>query len=98
MSTSFSSKFMIGATVAIVLSIIGGVIALGSSTQERARRLDARRVADLRGIADATDSAAASSCRGSRPAVPSAPSGSLRDLQTAVGRPRGARSWRSWRC
>jgi len=39
-----------GATVAVVAAVVAGLFALGSPTEERARRLDTRRVADLQGI------------------------------------------------
>ena len=47
---------LFGASVtAIVAAVAAGLIILGSPAQERERRIDDRRVADLHGIAAATD-------------------------------------------
>ena len=43
------------AGTAVVAAVAFGLVLLGSPAQERVRRIDARRVADLHGIAAATD-------------------------------------------
>ena len=43
------------AGTAVVAAVAFGLVLLGSPAQERERRIDARRVADLHGIAAATD-------------------------------------------
>ena len=43
------------ATGAVVVAVVGGLIVLGPPSEERARRLDERRVEDLRGITRAVD-------------------------------------------
>lgn len=46
----------LGASASVVVTaVVAGLVVLGSPAEERARRLDRRRVADLRGIAAATD-------------------------------------------
>ena len=40
---------------AVVVAVVGGLIVLGPPSEERARRLDERRVEDLRGITRAAD-------------------------------------------
>ena len=40
---------------AVVVAVVGGLIVLGPPSEERARRLDERRVEDLRGITRAVD-------------------------------------------
>ena len=51
-----SGSVMLGAWVAVVIAaVVAGVFVLGSPADERARRLDRRRVEDLQGIAAATD-------------------------------------------
>jgi hypothetical protein len=51
-----AGKGIFVASVAVVVTaVIGGLILLGSPTQERMRRLDARRVVDLRAVASAVD-------------------------------------------
>ncbi len=40
----------VSATAAVIAAVIGGLLLLGSPAQERMRRLDERRVADLRNI------------------------------------------------
>jgi hypothetical protein len=42
-------------TVAVTAAIVAGIVLLGSPAEERARRLDERRVQDLSGIAGAVD-------------------------------------------
>jgi hypothetical protein len=42
-------------TVAVTAAVISGIYLLGSPSEERARRLDERRVQDLSGIAQAVD-------------------------------------------
>jgi hypothetical protein len=39
----------------VITAVVAGLFILGSPTEERARRIDDRRVADLRGIVAATD-------------------------------------------
>jgi hypothetical protein len=47
---------LLGAAVTTVIAaVVAGLFILGSPTEERARRIDRRRVADLQGIAAATD-------------------------------------------
>jgi hypothetical protein len=47
---------LLGASVATVLAaVVAGLFVLGSPREERARRVDDRRVVDLQGIAAATD-------------------------------------------
>jgi hypothetical protein len=47
---------LFGAAVATVITAVAaGLFILGSPTEERARRIDDRRVADLKGIVAATD-------------------------------------------
>ena len=49
-------SIVFGASVAaVVASVVAGLILLGSPAEERERRIDERRVADLHGIAAATD-------------------------------------------
>jgi hypothetical protein len=51
-----TGSLMLGASVtAVVAVVVAGLFVLGSPAEERARRIDARRVADLRGIVAATD-------------------------------------------
>src|SRR5688572_3877367 len=42
-------------TVAVAAAVVAGIYVLGSPVEERARRLDERRVQDLSGIAQAVD-------------------------------------------
>ena len=42
-----------GATVVVVAAVVAGIIVLGAPSEERARRLDARRVTDLRQLSQA---------------------------------------------
>jgi hypothetical protein len=42
-------------TLAVIAAVVAGVYLLGSPAEERARRLDERRVQDLSGIAQAVD-------------------------------------------
>jgi hypothetical protein len=47
---------LLGASVtAVITAVVAGLFVLGSPTEERARRVDARRVAHLQAIAAATD-------------------------------------------
>ena len=49
-------QVLFGASVTMVIAAVGtGLFVLGSPTEERARRIDDRRVADLQGIVAATD-------------------------------------------
>lgn len=51
-----AGSVMLGASVvAVVVAVVGGLLVLGSPGEERMRGLDRRRVADLKGIAAATD-------------------------------------------
>ena len=52
-----AAKRVLGATAAAVVlaTVVAALASLGSPGAERARRIDERRVADLRGIAGATD-------------------------------------------
>ena len=42
-------------TAAVIAAVVAGIYVLGSPSEERARRLDERRVQDLSGIAQAVD-------------------------------------------
>lgn len=56
MSGPDGTKILIGIAVVVVVGAVGaGLVALGPPSEERARRLDERRVEDLRGIAGAVD-------------------------------------------
>jgi hypothetical protein len=47
---------LVASVIAVVVAVVtGGIILIGSPTQERMRRLDAQRVADLRAVASAVD-------------------------------------------
>lgn len=47
---------LVASIIAVVVAVVvGGLILLGSPTQERMRRLDSQRVADLRAVASAVD-------------------------------------------
>ena len=51
-----SGSVLLGAAVTtVVIAVVAGLIVLGSPMEERARRLDDRRVADLQGMVAATD-------------------------------------------
>ena len=45
----------VAAVTAVIASVVAGLLVIGSPSEERARRVDARRVADLQGIKSATD-------------------------------------------
>jgi hypothetical protein len=49
------SLFVVGVVAAVIAAVVGGLLFIGSPGQERLRRLDGRRVADLAGVAEATD-------------------------------------------
>ena len=55
--TGFSREQVAGTavTVAVTAAVIAGIYLLGSPSEERARRLDERRVQDLSGISQAID-------------------------------------------
>ena len=55
--TGFSREQVAGTavTVAVTAAVIAGIYLLGSPSEERARRLDDRRVQDLSGISQAID-------------------------------------------
>lgn len=55
MKRSPGSLFRGAAVVAVLAAAVGGLLVLGSPAEERARRVDRRRVADLQGIKAATD-------------------------------------------
>ena len=55
MKTSTGSVFIGAAVTAVLSAVVVGLFVLGSPGEERARRLDDRRVADLQGIQAATD-------------------------------------------
>ena len=55
MTRSSNSTFLGAAGLVILVAIVAGVRVLGSPTEERALRLDDRRVAELQAIAAATD-------------------------------------------
>ncbi|HKJ10366.1 MAG TPA: hypothetical protein VKA76_14870 [Gammaproteobacteria bacterium] len=55
MKTSGTTVLMVAIVGVVIATIIGGLSLIGSPSQERMRRLEMRRVADLRGIAAAMD-------------------------------------------
>jgi len=55
MKISPGSLFIGAAVVAVVVATVAGLSVLGSPAEERARRIDDRRVAELQGIKAATD-------------------------------------------
>ena len=55
MRLSLGSVLLWAAVAVVVAAVAAGLFVLGSPTEERARRLDNRRVADLQGIMAATD-------------------------------------------
>ena len=50
MKLSPGSVFLGTAATAVIAAIVAGLFVLGSPSEERARRIDDRRVADLKGI------------------------------------------------
>lgn len=50
MKPSTGSVFVAGALVVVIVAVVAGLLALGSPADERARRIDHRRVTDLQGI------------------------------------------------
>jgi hypothetical protein len=52
---SVKSIFIVSVIAVVVAAVIGGFVLIGSPTQEGMRRIDARRVADLRAVASAVD-------------------------------------------
>ena len=55
MSGSLGKPILIVATVVVVVSVIAGIIVIGSPTEGRFQQLDLGRIADLREIMEATD-------------------------------------------
>ena len=55
MKISTGAVLLVAAVTAVVAAVVAGLFVLGSPTEERARRLDHRRVADLQSIGAATD-------------------------------------------
>lgn len=55
MKLSIGSALLGAAAVVVVAAVLGGLLLIGSPAEERARRLDRRRVTDLQGIRAATD-------------------------------------------
>jgi hypothetical protein len=55
MKPSPGSVLVWAAVTVVIAAVVAGLFVLGSPMEERARRLDHRRVADLQGIAAATD-------------------------------------------
>ena len=55
MKLSPGSMLVGAAATAVIAAVVAGLIVLGSPMEERARRIDDRRVADLQGIMAATD-------------------------------------------
>ncbi len=55
MKRARESLLMGGAVTAVVAAVVAGLLVLGSPMEERARRIDDRRVADLQGIRAGTD-------------------------------------------
>ena len=55
MKISPGSMLLGAAVVAVLAAVVTGLFVLGSPTEERARRIDDRRVEDLQGIRAATD-------------------------------------------
>src|SRR5262245_65932946 len=46
---------LIGASIAVVAAIVPGIVVLGPPSEERARRLDAKRVSDLQQLTQAIE-------------------------------------------
>ncbi len=55
MKLTTGSIMLGGSVAAVVTAVVAGLFVLGSPSEERARRVDRRRVADLQAIAAATD-------------------------------------------
>jgi hypothetical protein len=55
MTARVRKAFVVVAVAAVAASVLGGLLLLGSPRTERERRLDARRVADMRALASAVD-------------------------------------------
>jgi hypothetical protein len=55
MKLSTGSVLLGVATTAVIAAVVGGLFLIGSPAEERARRLDSRRVTDLQRIRAATD-------------------------------------------
>jgi len=55
MKLSTGSVLLGAAVTAVLAAVVAGLLLLGSPTDERARRIDDRRVAELQGIRAATD-------------------------------------------
>lgn len=56
MKASFGTAALVVAGTVVVAAIVTGVLMVGTPTEGRLQRLDARRIEDLRGIMQATDS------------------------------------------
>jgi hypothetical protein len=63
MKASFGTAALVAAGIVMVAAIVTGIIMVGTPTEGRLERLDARRVQDLQGIMQATDSVWARSQR-----------------------------------
>lgn len=55
MRASGTTVLVVAIVGVVIAAVVGGLSLIGSPNQERARRVDMRRVADLRGIAAAMD-------------------------------------------
>ncbi len=55
MSGSYGKPILVVATSVVVVSVIVGIIVIGSPSEGRFQQLDSGRIADLRGVMDATD-------------------------------------------
>jgi hypothetical protein len=63
MKASFGTTALVVAGIVVFAAIVTGIIMVGTPTEGRLERLDARRVQDLKGIMQATDSVWARSQR-----------------------------------
>ncbi len=55
MSGSYGKPILVVATSVVVVSVIVGIIVIGSPSEGRFQQLDSGRIADLRGVMEATD-------------------------------------------
>ena len=55
MNGSLGRRILIAATAVVVVSVIAGIVIIGSPTEGRFQQLDSGRISDLRGIMAASD-------------------------------------------
>ncbi len=55
MKASLGTRILAVATAVVVISVVAGIIIIGSPTEGRFRQLDSGRVSDLRGVMSASD-------------------------------------------